>query len=53
MIPKRYGHIWRTSKETFGEEVFKELEQITTDAGYNSEENCAYFELEGLTTYVK
>ena len=40
-------------KETYGEEVFKELEEITADAGYGSEENYDYLEKEELTAYVK
>ena len=31
-------------KETFGEKVFNELEEITADAGYGSEENYDYLE---------
>ena len=40
-------------KETYGKEVFEELEDITADAGYGSEENYDYLEQEGLTPYVK
>src|SRR5690606_6890834 len=40
-------------KETYGEAVFKELEDITADAGYGSEENYDYLEKEELTAYVK
>ena len=40
-------------KETFGKEVFKELEEITADAGYGSEENYDFLEKEELTAYVK
>src|SRR5690554_1394314 len=40
-------------KETYGEEVFEELENITTDAGYGSEENYDYLEEQELTAYVK
>ena len=40
-------------KETFGEEVFKGLEEITADAGYGSEENYDYLEQSALTAYVK
>lgn len=40
-------------KDTYGEDVFKELEEITADAGYGSEENYDYLEQQGLTAYVK
>jgi transposase len=40
-------------KETYGEQVFQELQDITADAGYGSEENYDYLEKEGLTAYVK
>jgi transposase len=40
-------------KETYGEEVFKELEDITADAGYGSEENYDYLEKQQLTAHVK
>ncbi len=40
-------------KETFGDDTFKDLEDITADAGYGSEENYDYLEKEGLTAYVK
>ncbi len=40
-------------KETFGEEVFQALEDITADAGYGSEENYDYLEQQGLIPYVK
>jgi len=40
-------------KETFGEEVFQGLEEITADAGYGSEENYDYLEQSTLTAYVK
>lgn len=40
-------------KETYGETVFQNLEEITADAGYGSEENYDYLEQEELTPYVK
>jgi transposase len=40
-------------KETYGEEVFQELQDITADAGYGSEENYDYLEQQELTAYVK
>lgn len=40
-------------KETFGEEVFQGLEEITADAGYGSEQNYDYLEQSALTAYVK
>lgn len=40
-------------KETYGERVFQEMEDITADAGYGSEENYDYLEEQGLTAYVK
>ena len=40
-------------KETFGQEIFKELKEITADAGYGSEENYDYLEKEQLTAFVK
>ena len=40
-------------KETYGEETFKNIETITADAGYGSEENYDYLEKEELTPYVK
>lgn len=40
-------------KETYGEAIFKELEDITADAGYASEENYDYLEKQELTAYVK
>ena len=40
-------------KQTFGEEVFQELEEITADAGYGSEENYDFLEKSALTAYVK
>jgi phosphomevalonate kinase len=33
-------------KENFGEEIFNELEEITADAGYGSQENYDYHEQE-------
>ncbi len=40
-------------KETYGEEIFKKIENITADASYGSEENYDYLEKEELTAYVK
>jgi transposase len=40
-------------KETFGEKIFNELEEITADAGYGSEENYDYLQQAQLTAYVK
>lgn len=40
-------------KETYGEKVFQELQDITADAGYGSEENYDYLEKQGLIAYVK
>lgn len=40
-------------KETYGEEIFKKIENITADAGYGSEENYDYLEKEELIAYVK
>jgi len=40
-------------KETYAEEIFKSLENITADAGYGSEENYDYLQEQGLTPYVK
>jgi transposase len=40
-------------KETYGEEVFQELQDITADAGYGSEENYDYLEKQELIAYVK
>ncbi|MFC5683616.1 IS1182 family transposase [Flavobacterium sp. MAHUQ-51] len=40
-------------KEIFGEKVFQNLEEITADAGYGSEQNYDYLEQENLTAYVK
>jgi hypothetical protein len=39
--------------ETYGEEVFQELQDITADAGYGSEENYDYLEKQELIAYVK
>ena len=36
-------------EQTFGKETFQELEEITTDAGYGSEENYDYLERKELT----
>ena len=40
-------------KETYGDKVFQELQDITADAGYGSEENYDYLEQQELTAYVK
>src|SRR5690606_18775822 len=40
-------------EQTFGEEVLQELEEITADAGYGSEENYDYLEQKELIAYVK
>lgn len=40
-------------KESYGEEVFSQIEAITTDAGYGSEENYEYLEENGIDAYVK
>lgn len=40
-------------KQTYGEETFQKLEEITADAGYGSEENYDYLENQGITAYVK
>lgn len=40
-------------KETFGKEVFDEIESITTDAGYGSEENYQYLEDHNIEAFVK
>lgn len=38
---------------TFGRKVFKKLKEITTDAGYGSEENYDYLEKKKLKAFVK
>jgi transposase len=40
-------------EQTFGEKALQELEEITADAGYGSEENYDYLEQKELTAYVK
>jgi transposase len=40
-------------EQTYGEEIFNELETITADAGYGSEENYHALEEKGITAYVK
>jgi hypothetical protein len=40
-------------KETYREDIFKKLEDITADAKYGSVENDDYLEKQGLTAYVK
>jgi transposase len=40
-------------EQTYGEEIFNELETITADAGYGSEENYDTLEDKGITGYVK
>jgi transposase len=40
-------------EQTYGEEIFNELETITADAGYGSEENYDALEDKGITAYVK
>ncbi len=40
-------------EQTYGEEVFQALEEITADAGYGSEENYDYLEQKELTAFVK
>ncbi len=40
-------------EQTYGEEIFNELETITADAGYGSEENYDALEEKGITAYVK
>lgn len=49
-IPKPY---LENFKETFGESLFEELEELTSDAGYGSEENYDYLEEQRITSYVK
>lgn len=40
-------------EQTYGEEIFNELETITADAGYGSEENYDALENKGITAYIK
>lgn len=40
-------------EQTYGEAIFQELEEITADAGYGSEENYDYLEEKELTAFVK
>lgn len=40
-------------EQTYGVEIFNELETITADAGYGSEENYDALEDKGITGYVK
>jgi transposase len=40
-------------EQTYGEEIFNELETITADAGYGSEENYDALEDKGITAYIK
>jgi hypothetical protein len=40
-------------EQTFGKEVLQELEEISADAGYGSEENYDYLEQKELTAYMK
>jgi transposase len=40
-------------QQTYGEQTFNELETITADAGYGSEENYDALEDKGITAYVK
>lgn len=40
-------------EQTFGKKVFKKLKEITTDAGYGSEENYDYLEKKKLKAFVK
>jgi transposase len=40
-------------EQTYGEEIFNELQTITADAGYGSEENYDALEDKGITAYVK
>ena len=40
-------------RKLYGEEQFRELEDITADAGYGSEENYQYLEQQGLSAYIK
>lgn len=40
-------------EQTFGRKVFKKIKEITTDAGYGSEENYDYLEKKKLKAFVK
>lgn len=40
-------------EQTFGNKVFKKIKDITTDAGYGSEENYDYLEQKKLKAFVK
>lgn len=40
-------------EQTFGKKIFKTLKEITTDAGYGSEENYDYLEKKKLKAFVK
>ncbi len=40
-------------RETYGEEQFQEIEDITADAGYGSEENYQYLENQGIRAFIK
>lgn len=40
-------------EQTFGKKIFKRLKEITTDAGYGSEENYDYLEKKKLKAFVK
>lgn len=40
-------------EQTYGEEIFNELQTITADAGYGSEENYDTLQEKGITAYVK
>jgi len=40
-------------EQTFGKKIFKKLKEITTDAGYGSEENYDYLEKKKLKAFVK
>ncbi|AWG23801.1 IS1182 family transposase [Flavobacterium kingsejongi] len=40
-------------EQTFGKKVFKKIKEITTDAGYGSEENYDYLKQKKLKAFVK
>ena len=40
-------------EQTFGKKIFKKLKEITTDAGYGSEENYDYLEKKKFKAFVK
>jgi transposase len=40
-------------EQTFGKKIFKKIKEITTDAGYGSEENYDYLEQKKLKAFVK